>query len=70
MWSLKQTNINTFTGRQTMKTLSQIASRLFSTKTDYDAIAIGQMTDIQMHRAGVSKAVFLHQTFSGLSTCN
>ncbi len=32
-------------------------------------IAIGNMTDVQLRRTGLSKAEMLHRTFSGLMTC-
>ncbi|MDQ2091322.1 hypothetical protein [Marimonas arenosa] len=35
----------------------------------FSDIAIGEMTDIQLRRAGLSKAEVLHRTFSGLTTC-
>ena len=52
-----------------MTTLRTFAARFLPGTRDFTAVAVGNMTDMQMQRAGLSKAEMLHRTFSGLSTC-
>ena len=35
----------------------------------FSDVALGNLTDTQLRRAGLSKAEMLHNTFSGLTTC-
>lgn len=52
-----------------MTTLRAIAARFFPAAPRFDTVAIGDMTDSQLSRAGLSRAGMLHHTFSGLTTC-
>ena len=52
-----------------MTNIRAFAARLFPAKSRFSDIAIGEMTDSQLRRSGLSKAEMLHRTFSGLSTC-
>lgn len=45
------------------------AARIFPVAPRFTDIAIGDLTDSQLRRAGLNKAEVLHRTFSGLSTC-
>ena len=45
-----------------------IAARIFQVAPRFSDIAVGEMTDSQLRRSGLSKAELLHRTFSGLST--
>lgn len=47
-----------------------ITARLFPVTHRFSSIAIGNLTDTQMRRSGLTKAAALHRTFSGLTTCN
>lgn len=57
-------------GTCTMTRIRAFAARLFTSRPRFSDVAIGDMTDSQMRRTGLSKAEVLHRTFSGLSTCN
>ena len=52
-----------------MTSLRAFAARFLPGTRSFNDVAIGNMTDSQLRRAGLSKAEMLHRTFSGLSTC-
>ena len=52
-----------------MTNFRAFTARLFPATRRFSDIAVGEMTDSQLRRAGLSKAEMLHRTFSGLSTC-
>ena len=52
-----------------MTAFRAFAARFLPAAPRFNDIAIGQMTDSQLRRAGLSKAAMLHRAFSGLCTC-